>query len=82
MLTDRSDTSDPRRLRDCRQCGTTLSVFHRCPRLALKEQAEALTQAVVETPQVSTEEDWEEIRRRFPLTADRIIAAITEGTEE
>lgn len=69
-----TDSSGPRRLRYCRQCGETLTIFHQCSKVALADQLEPLAQAVVETP--SSEDEWAEIRQRFPLTANRIINAI------
>lgn len=73
-----TDSIGPRRLRDCRRCGETLTIFHSCPALALADQEDALAQATAEVSPSTPEDEWAEIRERFPLTADRVIAAIKE----
>jgi hypothetical protein len=76
MRQERSETADPRRLRDCRKCGELLTIFHDCPALALANQADDLAQATIQTSTSTAEDEWAEIRERFPLTASRIIAAL------
>lgn len=63
----------------CRLCGDPLTIFHKCPRLALKEAVDELEIGGAEIQADGGEIEWEEIRERFPLTADRIIEALRGG---
>ena len=66
----------------CRQCGAVLTIFHNCPRLELKEAVEDLAIGGAEIQRDGVEVEWAEIRRRFPLTAERIIKAMKEVNSE
>lgn len=66
----------------CRLCGDVLTIFHQCPRLELKEAIDDLAVGGAEIQRDGDEVEWAEIRRRFPLTAERIIKAMKGGEHE